>query len=42
MSVADLQANRKTEVSNMTLVNEIKKRLGTAKGNWVEELPGVL
>lgn len=34
--------NGQTEVSNRTLVNGIKKLLGKAKGNWVEELPSIL
>ena len=41
-SVAHPQANGQTEVSNRTLVSGIKKRLGSAKGNWVDELPSVL
>ena len=41
-SVAHPQANGQTEVSNRTLVAGIKKRLGSAKGNWVDELPSVL
>ncbi|KAI3503882.1 hypothetical protein L1887_32347 [Cichorium endivia] len=41
-SVAHPQANGQTEVTNRTMVNGIKKRLGKAKGNWVEELPSVL
>lgn len=40
--VAYPQANGQTEVSNRTLVNQIKKRLGKEKGNWVEELPNML
>ena len=41
-SVAHPQANGQTEVSNRTIVNGIKKRLGKAKGNWAEEIPMVL
>ncbi|KAI3523816.1 hypothetical protein L1887_02241 [Cichorium endivia] len=41
-SVAHPQANGQTEVSNRTLVMGLKKRLGKAKGCWVEELPTVL
>ncbi|KAI3740511.1 hypothetical protein L2E82_30972 [Cichorium intybus] len=41
-SVAHPQANGQTEVSNKTIVNGIKKQLGKAKGNWVEDLPSVL
>ncbi|XP_023770200.2 uncharacterized protein LOC111918806 [Lactuca sativa] len=41
-SVAHPQVNGQTEVSNRTIVNGIKKRLGKAKGNWAEEIPMVL
>ncbi|KAI3691317.1 hypothetical protein L2E82_49639 [Cichorium intybus] len=41
-SVAHPQANGQTEVSNRTLMMGLKKRLGKAKGCWVEELPTVL
>ena len=41
-SVAHPHANGQTEVSNRTIVNGIKKRLGKAKGNWAEEIPMVL
>ncbi|XP_023746717.1 uncharacterized protein LOC111894856 [Lactuca sativa] len=40
--VAHPQANGQTEVSNRTIVNGIKKRLGKEKGNWAEEIPMVL
>ena len=30
------------EASNKTLLTALKKRLDSAKGNWVDELPGVL
>ena len=36
------QSNGQAEVTNKTLVTTLKKRLGQAKGKWVEELPGVL
>ena len=32
----------KAEASNKTLLTALKKRLDSAKGKWVEELPGVL
>lgn len=40
--VAYPQANGQTKMSNRTLVNRIKKRIGKANDIWVEELPGVL
>lgn len=42
MSVAHRQSNGQIEVSNRTSVHGIKKQLGKAKGNWVDELPEVL
>ncbi|XP_073061889.1 uncharacterized protein [Primulina eburnea] len=33
------QSNVQVEVTNRTLVQGLKVRLGSAKGNWVEELP---
>ena len=36
------QGNGQTEAVNKVLVNGLKKRLGDAKGKWVEELPHVL
>ena len=36
------QSNGQTEASNKTLLTALKKRLDSAKGKWVEELPGVL
>ena len=36
------QSNGQAEASNKTLLNALKKRLDSAKGKWVEELPGVL
>nr|KAJ0222828.1 hypothetical protein LSAT_V11C200097150 [Lactuca sativa] len=41
-SVAHPQANGQTEVSSLTIVNGIEKRLGKAKGNWSEEISAVL
>ncbi|KAL7596419.1 hypothetical protein Lser_V15G27641 [Lactuca serriola] len=41
-SVTHPQANGQKEVSNRTIVNGIKKRLGKAKGNRTEEIPTVL
>jgi hypothetical protein len=36
------QANGQVEVTNRTLLNQIKTRLEEAKSMWVEELPSVL
>ena len=36
------QSNGQAEASNKTLLTTLKKRLDSAKGKWVEELPGVL
>nr|XP_043625524.1 uncharacterized protein LOC122596946 [Erigeron canadensis] len=36
------QANRQAESSNKIIMNNLKKRLGQAKGKWAEELPFVL
>ena len=36
------QSNDQVEASNKTLLTALKKRLDSAKGKWVEELPGVL
>ena len=36
------QSNGQAEASNKTLLTALKKRLDSAKGQWVEELPGVL
>ena len=36
------QSNCQAEASNKTLLTALKKRLDSAKGKWVEELPGVL
>ena len=37
-----LQSNGLAEASNKTLITALKKRLDSAKGKWVDELPGVL
>ncbi|KAL0434451.1 UNVERIFIED_CONTAM: hypothetical protein Slati_2779400 [Sesamum latifolium] len=36
------QANGQTEVTNRTILQYLKSRLGSAKGAWVDELPSVL
>ena len=36
------QSNGQAEASNKTLLTALKKQLDSAKGKWVEELPGVL
>ena len=36
------QSNGQAEASNKTLLTALKKRLDTAKGKWVDELPEVL
>ena len=36
------QSNDQDEASKKTLLTALKKRLDSAKGKWVEELPGVL
>ncbi|XP_075515806.1 uncharacterized protein LOC142550616 [Primulina tabacum] len=41
-SVAYPQNNGQVEVTNRTLVQGLKVRLGNAKGNWVDELPSIL
>ncbi|KAL0309394.1 UNVERIFIED_CONTAM: hypothetical protein Sradi_5881700 [Sesamum radiatum] len=41
-SVSNPQANGQTEVTNRTILQHLKMRLGTAKGAWVDELPSVL
>ena len=35
------QSNDQTESSNKTLLIALKKRLHSAKGKWVDELPGI-
>ncbi|XP_073138227.1 uncharacterized protein [Henckelia pumila] len=41
-SVGNPQANGQTEVTNRTILQHLKTRLGNAKGKWVDELPSVL
>ncbi|XP_017419350.1 uncharacterized protein LOC108329586 [Vigna angularis] len=41
-SVEHPQTNGQAEVANKAILTELKKRLGEAKGLWVEELPEVL
>jgi len=41
-SVEHPQTNDQAEATNKVLLNELKKRLGTAKGRWKEELLEVL
>ncbi|KAL2251529.1 UNVERIFIED_CONTAM: Retrovirus-related Pol polyprotein from transposon [Sesamum indicum] len=41
-SVSNPQANGQTEVTNRTILQHLKTRLGNAKGAWVDELPSVL
>ena len=36
------QSNGQAEASNKTLLTTLKKRLDSAKGKWVDELPGLL
>ena len=36
------QSNGLAEASNKTLITALKKQLDSAKGKWVDELPGVL
>ena len=36
------QSNGQAETINKTIVNGLKKRLGSAKGKWAEKLPSVL
>ncbi|KAD6454283.1 hypothetical protein E3N88_08989 [Mikania micrantha] len=36
------QANGQAESSNKIIINNLKKKLGSKKGNWAEELPFVL
>ncbi|KAL0409635.1 UNVERIFIED_CONTAM: hypothetical protein Sradi_1897900 [Sesamum radiatum] len=41
-SVATPQSNGQIEVTKRIILQSLKTRLEEAKGNWVEELPGVL
>jgi len=36
------QTNRQAEVTNKVIINDMKKRVGKAKGRWLEELPEIL
>ncbi|XP_012856960.1 PREDICTED: uncharacterized protein LOC105976225 [Erythranthe guttata] len=40
--LANPQANGQTEVTNRSILQHLKTRLGSAKGKWVEELPNAL
>ncbi|XP_073063934.1 uncharacterized protein [Primulina eburnea] len=40
--ITENECNGQVEVINRSLVQSLKTRLGSAKGNWVEELPSVL
>ncbi|XP_017426213.1 uncharacterized protein LOC108334788 [Vigna angularis] len=42
LSVEHPQTNGQAEAANKAILTELKKRLGEAKGLWVEELPEVL
>ncbi|XP_020234904.1 uncharacterized protein LOC109814805 [Cajanus cajan] len=41
-SVEHPQTNGQAEAANKIILRELKKRLGTAKGQWPEELPSIL
>ncbi|XP_073112305.1 uncharacterized protein [Elaeis guineensis] len=41
-SVEHPQSNGEVEVTNRTILHELKTRLNEARGLWVEELPSVL
>ncbi|XP_068466216.1 uncharacterized protein [Phaseolus vulgaris] len=41
-SVEHPQTNSQAEAANKVILNDLKKRLGPAKGNWTEELLEVL
>nr|KYP66423.1 Gypsy retrotransposon integrase-like protein 1 [Cajanus cajan] len=41
-SVEHPQSNGQAEAANKVILTELKKRLGSAKGAWVDELPEVL
>nr|KYP44913.1 Transposon Ty3-I Gag-Pol polyprotein [Cajanus cajan] len=40
--VEPLQTNGQAEAANKVILRELRKRLGSSKGEWVEELPSVL
>nr|KYP33669.1 Pol polyprotein [Cajanus cajan] len=41
-SVEHPQSNGQAESANKVILSELKKRLGSAKGAWVEQLPEIL
>nr|KYP52793.1 Pol polyprotein [Cajanus cajan] len=41
-SVEHPQTNGQAEAANKVILRELKKRLGSAKGQWVDELPSIL
>ncbi|XP_020207156.1 uncharacterized protein LOC109792185 [Cajanus cajan] len=41
-SVEHPQTNNQVEARNKVILRELKKRLGSAKGQWVDELPSIL
>nr|KYP51938.1 Pol polyprotein [Cajanus cajan]KYP51944.1 Pol polyprotein [Cajanus cajan] len=41
-SVEHPQTNGQAEAANKVILRELKKRLGSAKGQWVNELPSIL
>lgn len=41
-SLVHLQANGQVEVTNITLLSALKKRLDDVKGNWPDELPSII
>nr|KYP64515.1 Pol polyprotein [Cajanus cajan] len=41
-SVEHPQTNGQAEAANKVILRELKKRLGSSKGEWIEELPSVL
>nr|KYP58979.1 Pol polyprotein [Cajanus cajan] len=41
-SVEHPQTNGQAEAANKVILQELKKRLGNAKGQWADELPSIL
>nr|KYP57680.1 Transposon Ty3-I Gag-Pol polyprotein [Cajanus cajan] len=41
-SVEHPQTNGQAKAANKVILRELKKRMGNAKGQWVEELPSIL
>jgi len=41
-SVEHSQTKSQAEVANKVILNKLKKKLGQAKGLWVEEIPEIL